>query len=181
MRSPIRALAATAIVAGCAIASAAHAGTSPRQINLRLSELPAGFTQSTDRQYAVPQGDLNPYEQLIVSEDIFYRKGPRNEQLITSAVALYATAAFAQADYLHDIAAQPSKARPVSFPTVGVQHNAASLALTGGHDPLMGDGVRFWRGRYGVEMTVAGRTGTVGVQDLVRLARLVDRRIQAAG
>jgi hypothetical protein len=181
MRTLIRALTAVVFAVACGTPAVSRAATSPRQLNLRLSDLPRpGFTQFKNDLLG-PDRLAGNRGYVLLSDEAFLRKAPRIVQLVTSAIELYATPAFARADYLH-FAADPANGGPpfavIPFPAVGVQRQAQRMAdSTGGMWYL----VRYWRGPYAVAMSFDGTRGTVAPQDLVRLARLVDRRIQAAG
>jgi len=159
---------------------------SPKDVALRLSDLPAGFTQIQGRFYTNAQAvaldgvslaTLNGHGRLL-SYDARYQRSLLVGIVETDdTVAAYKTSTGAHWDYMRVTAnARSSQLRRMSARSVGSERAGYTYSKIVKRVNLTVDAVLFRRGSYTVLVQIVGVTGSFNPGEVTRLAQIIDRR-----
>jgi hypothetical protein len=172
-------------------ASAAHRA-SPKDLGLRLSDLPVGFTQTKGRFYTNAQaapGDhvsvatLNRRGRLLSYESEFQRSALVGIVQVNGTLVAFKSSTGAHWDYARVVAnaRNSHQMREMSAASVGSERAGFTYTKTANRVSITVDVILFRRKSYGAEIGVAGVTGTFTADQAATLAIVVDRRIQKYG
>lgn len=164
------------------------AAASAKTVNLRTSDLPAGFKQVTGKAVSnaqmaqethVPKAQFDQHGRILGYQTEFNRNGTKGLVLVAANTYAYKSSSGAQWDYAesaqHDLAQGFKRA---SAPRVGDASTGLVLVRKSGKQSITFYLIDFRRGTYDATVGVAGLTGQVRMADALHFALIVDQRIQ---
>jgi hypothetical protein len=169
-----------------------HALPDLHAVNLRLTDVPVGFMWGsnvvhTDQQVVHRFGEnLRAEGRVLTGLVLFSRYAPAGPQVVLSYLALFTTQTNARSEYVRQTQAMaeqggPSPDSPVAWPsTLGDEHALYRVTVHESDGTPSIWTVLFHRGTFVAQLTVKGPAATMCPAYLIRLAHLVDARIQHA-
>jgi hypothetical protein len=168
--------------------SAAFAAASAKTVNLRMSDVPAGFKQVTGKtvsnaqmaqQTHVPKAQFDQHGRILGYQTEFDRNGTKGVVLVAANTYAYKSSSGAQWDYAgslqHDLA---QGFKRTSAPRVGDASTGLVFVRKSGKQSITFYLIDFRRGTYDATVGAAGLTGQVRMSDALHFALIVDQRIQ---
>jgi hypothetical protein len=160
--------------------------SSVKALALRTSDLPSGFTSAGSRYYSAAQvvngtklteSTLQGHGWITTYEVRYVRGTFKGMTNIINDVIAYKTAAGAHWGTAYAVSTITGVKR---LPVTGLGDESHGFTATqaGGGQTFTVDIIAFRRGAIAVTFTTAGLKGTYTPDQVIRLARLVDRRIQ---
>lgn len=169
--------------------------STPTAFALTLRDVPKDSMQTTARfhpntdvaaQYGLTTSQLQQRGRVTSYETEFRRQVVSGMLDIDDVVAAWRTAAGARWDYgrvvnqlqhpqIREVAVHPLAATEIGDERLALSFRSAKQGAN-----ITDYAVVFRRGTYRVYLQVVGVTGTVDTEDVLSLARTIDRRIQAA-
>jgi hypothetical protein len=177
----------------------AKAVPDPQAVNIALTELPGGYTQTLDQSLSGPQfeahhpGAIGEIPGLQSFDDRYFAfKSQQSGGLpsftyIQSTVALYWSGDDAPAAYNYRVAQEAAdnqalradlQSRPVSFGTFGSVSTASTSTLGSGPTAVLTDNLLFQCGRYWAELGLMYTADRSDASLLPSVASAIDARIK---
>jgi hypothetical protein len=189
-RVAVVAAACLSLLAGT-LGAAAHPTTAiaPKNVVLRLADLPAGFKVSkangvTNSDMAIKtrlkKKAFDSHGRITGFEENFDHATARSGAITVSSNAyVYRTSAGAHWDYTQALKADLKAAKRTTAPRVGDESTGMVLPVKSGKRSLTFYLIVFHRNRVDATVVVGGFTGSVSMSDAAKYAAIVDTRIRS--
>jgi hypothetical protein len=161
--------------------------TSPRAVNLRLSDVPHGFKQATGKfvsnaQMAqnthTPKAQFDQRGRINGYEAEFDRAGTKGVTFVFGDVYVYKAISGASWDYVHEVQHDLTLGKRIVAPKVGDASTAFLIKSKSGGVTAYVYFIDFRRGTVSALVGASGLAGQVHESDALHYAQIVDGRIR---